>query len=141
MKTDSPFSVRKVQVTDPVATTRHYDYADAFELQLDGPDRWTPEDWVRAGMDAVPAWIKWVAGARDGFGSARIAESNGDVVVLEDTDPLMETVLVGRRVAPDRRVFTTVLTYRRPRVARAVWSLVGILHRRTAQNVVAGGLR
>jgi hypothetical protein len=63
------------------------------------------------------------------------------VVVLEDSDPLMHTVLVGRNVEPERRVLTTVLRYRRPLLARAVWALVGILHRRTARQVVGGGLR
>jgi hypothetical protein len=40
-----------------------------------------------------------------------------------------------------RRVLTTVLRYRPPLVARAVWAFVGLLHRRTARQVVAGGLR
>jgi hypothetical protein len=81
------------------------------------------------------------AGHADGLGSARIAESDADVVVLEDSDPLMDTVMVGRNVEPDRRLLTTVLHYRRPLLARAVWAFVGILHRRTARQVVAGGLR
>jgi hypothetical protein len=96
---------------------------------------------VRAGVDATPAWIKQIAGHADGLGSSRIAASDADVVVLEDSDPLMDTVMVGRNVEPQRRVLTTVLRYRRPLLARAVWALVGILHRRTAWRVVAGGLR
>jgi hypothetical protein len=48
--------------------------------------------------------------------------------------------MVGRNVEPERRVLTTVLRYRRPLLARAVWALVGILHRRAARQVVAGGL-
>jgi hypothetical protein len=133
--------VRRVSVSDPVAATRAHDYADAFELQLEGPDRHSPEEWVRAGVDATPAWIKRIAGHADGLGSARIVESSADVVVLEDTDPLMDTVMVGRNVEPARRVLTTLLRYRRPLLARAAWTLVGILHRRTARDVVAGGLR
>ncbi len=35
---------RRVAVTDPIAATSRYDYADAFELQLEGPDRCSPED-------------------------------------------------------------------------------------------------
>ena len=66
---------------------------------------------------------------------------DGDHVVLEDSDALMDTVMVGRNVEPERRVLTTVLRYRRPLLARAVWAFVGILHRRTARQVVAGGLR
>ncbi len=132
--------VRRVSVTDPVAAAGRYDYADAFELRLEGPDRCSPEQWVRAGVDATPAWIKRIAGAKDGLGSARIIESGADVVVLEGSDPLMDTVMIGRNLDPQRRVLTTVLRYRRPLLTRAVWAFVGILHRRTARQVVAGGL-
>lgn len=129
--------VRRVGVTDPIAAARRYDYADAFEVRLPEPDPYPPETWVRAGVNATPAWIKRIAGhAGDGLGSARIVESDADVVVLEDSDPLMDTVLVGRRVEPTRRVLTTVLRYRRPLLARAVWAFVGILHRRTARQVI-----
>ena len=142
MKGQAPDRVRRVSVTDPIAAARRYDYADAFELRLEGPDRCSPEEWVRAGVDATPAWIKRIAGnAGDGLGSARIVESDADVVVLEDSDSLMDTVMVGRNVEPGRRVLTTVLRYRRPLLARAVWAFVGILHRRTARQVVAGGHR
>jgi hypothetical protein len=92
MKREAPGSARRVTVTDPIAAAGSYDYADAFELRLDGPDRCSPEQWVRAGVDATPAWIKRIAGRADGLGSARIAESDAEVVVLEDSDPLMDTV-------------------------------------------------
>ena len=131
--------VRRVSVSNPIAAARRYDYADAFELRLEGPDRCSPEEWVRAGVDAAPAWIKRIAGHADGLGSSRIVESDADVVVLEDSDPLMGTVMVGRNVEPERRVLTTVLRYRRPLLARAVWAFVGILHRRTARQVCCGG--
>jgi hypothetical protein len=109
--------VRRVRVSDPIAAARPHDYADAFELQLEGPDRCSPEEWVRAGVEATPAWIKRVAGHADGLGSARIAESDAEVVVLEDSDPLSDVVMIGRNVEPDRRVLTTVLRYRRPLLA------------------------
>ncbi len=142
MKGQAPDRVRRVRVTDPLAAARRYDYADAFELRLEGPDRCSPEEWVRAGVDATPAWIKRIAGnSGDGLGSSRIVESDADVVVLEDSDPLIDTVMIGRNVEPERRVLTTVLRYRRPLLARAVWAFIGILHRRTARQVVAGGLR
>ena len=129
-----------MRVTDPVAAARTYDYADAFESRLEGPDRCTPEEWVRAGVDATPTWIKRIAGSADGLGSARVLESDAELVVLEDSDRLMDTVMVGRNVEPGRRVLTTVLRYRRPLLARTVWAIVGILHRRTARRVVTGGL-
>ncbi len=134
--------VRRVSVTDPIAAGRRYDYADAFELRLDEPDPCSPEAWVRAGIDATPAWIKRIAGHRgEGLGSARIVRSDAEVVWLEDSDPLMDTMMVGRNIEPDRRVLTTVLRYRRPLLTRAIWALVGILHRRTARRVVAAGRR
>lgn len=133
--------VRRVSVTESVALARHHDYADAFELRLEGSERCSPEEWVRAGVEATPAWIKWIAGARDGLGSIRVVQSDAEVVVLEDSDPLMETVMIGRNVDSQRRVLTTVLRYKRPLLTRSVWALMGILHRRTAQRVVAGGLR
>jgi hypothetical protein len=137
----APEQVRRVRVTDPIAAARPHDYADAFELRLEEPDGLSPEEWVRAGVDATPAWIKRVAGHADGLGSARIVESTAEVVVLEDSDPLMDTVMIGRNLEPQRRVLTTVLHYRRPVPARAVWALVGVLHRRTAKRLVAGGRR
>ena len=120
MKGRAPARVRRVSVSDPIAAARRYDYADAFELRLEGPDRCSPEEWVRAGVDATPAWLKRLAGHADGLGSARIVESDADVVVLEDSDPLMDTVMVGRNVEPERRMLTTVLRYRRPLLARAM---------------------
>lgn len=140
MRSSHLSSTRRVAVSDPIATASPYDYADAFELRLPGPDRCSPEEWVRAGVDATPAWIKWVAGARDGLGSARIIESSAEIVVVEDSDPLMSTVMVGRNPTPERRVLTTVLRYKRPLLTRVVWAIVGILHRRTAKRVIAGGL-
>ncbi|MGH9271556.1 MAG: hypothetical protein ACRDZ2_09805, partial [Ilumatobacteraceae bacterium] len=131
--------VRRVIVSEPIAAERGVDYADAFELRLEEPERRPPEVWVRAGIDATPAWIKRIAGAEEGLGSARVLESDAEVVVLEDSDALMDTVMVGRNVDPQRRVLTTILHYRRPLLARVVWALVGILHRRTARQVVAGG--
>jgi hypothetical protein len=137
MKNRLARQVRRVGVTDPIAAARGYDYADAFEVRLPEPDQYPPETWVRAGVDATPAWIKRIAGhAGDGLGSARIVESDADVVVLEDSDPLMHTVLVGRNVEPTRRVLTTVLRYERPVLARLIWAIVGMVHRRTARQVI-----
>ena len=140
MKNRLARQVRRVGVTDPIAAARRYDYADAFDVRLPEPDPYPPETWVRAGVDATPAWIKRIAGSADGLGSARIVRSDADVVVLEDSDPLMHTVLVGRNVEPTRRVLTTVLRYRRPLLARAVWAFVGILHRQTARQVITSKL-
>ena len=137
----APGQARRVSVTDPVATARHYDYADAFELRLERPDSRLPEDWLRAGMDAMPTWVKRVSNHPDGLDSARVIESGPDVVVMEESDPLIHALLVARNVGPERRMLTTVLRYKRPWLARALWAIVGILHRQAAPRVVAGGPR
>jgi hypothetical protein len=131
--------VRRISVTDPIAAARPYDYADAFELRLGEPDRYSPEEWVRAGFDGLPAWFKWIAGVRDGLGSFRIVESDDDMVVLEDSDSLMDAVMVGRLVEPERRVLTCVMRFRRPLLTRVVWAFVGPLHRWIARRMVAAG--
>jgi hypothetical protein len=137
MKGQAPDRVRRVSVTDPIATFRRYDYGDAFELRLEGPDRCSPEEWVRAGVDAIPAWAKWFAGAREGLGSALVVKSDADVVVLEDSDALMDTVMIGRNVEQERRVLTCVMRFRRPLLTRVVWAFVGPLHRWIARRMVA----
>ncbi|MGH3860527.1 hypothetical protein [Actinokineospora sp.] len=97
--------VRRVEPSDPVGGG--HDYADAFEVDLPGPDPHPPEDWLRAGLAATGGVVKRIVG-----------------------------VLVGRRVEPSRRVMTTFLYFRRPVLARLVWFFVGLGHRRTALKVI-----
>ncbi|MEU0372189.1 hypothetical protein ABZ070_18360 [Streptomyces sp. NPDC006283] len=139
--------VRQVEVTDPVAAAARYDYADAFELRLPEPDPHAPEAWVRAGLAGTPQWVDRVAGMLGVRGGAaeqadhvegfRIVESGPDVVRLTASLPLMHVALIGRRVEPDRRLFTSVLRYRRPGPARLVWRVVGIGHRWAARRLIA----
>ncbi|MFF5128536.1 hypothetical protein ACFY41_16630 [Streptomyces syringium] len=147
MKTQLAQQVRQIGVTDPIATAQRYDYADAFELRLPEPDPHWPETWVRAGVDSTPKWAERVVGllgmhrapaeATDRIGPLRIVESGPEVIHLETSLPLMHVVLVGRRIEPDRRTFTSVLRYRRPVLARLVWAVVGIGHRRVARQLIA----
>ena len=146
MKNQLAQQVHRVRVTDPIAAARRYDYADAFEVRLPEPDPYSPETWVRAGLESTPGWVKWVVGLL-GLGSApessadhvsffRIVESDPEVIHLEATLPLMHVVLVGRQVEPTRRMLTTVLHYERPVLARLIWAIVGIGHRRTVPQVI-----
>ncbi|TVL91169.1 hypothetical protein CD790_17980 [Streptomyces sp. SAJ15] len=138
--------VRRVEVTDPIATARRYDYADAFELRLSEPDPHPPEVWVRAGLDGTPKWVDLVAGLlgmrgapegpADRVAGFRVIESRPDVVHLETTLPLMRVVLVGRRVEPTCRLFTSVLHYKQPTLARLVWAVVGNGHRWAARQLI-----
>jgi hypothetical protein len=138
--------VQRVEVTDPIATRRPYDYADAFKLRLPEPDPYAPETWVRAGLEATPGVVNRIADML-GLGGApessadhvsvfRIIESDPDVVHLEAVVPLMHVVMVGRKVEPTRRMLTTILHYQRPMMARLVWAVVGPVHRRTARGVI-----
>ncbi|MFI8940429.1 hypothetical protein [Streptomyces syringium] len=147
MKTQLAQQVRRIAVTDPIATAQRYDYADAFELRLPGPDPHPPETWIRAGMDSTPKWAERIVGLlgmhrtpaepADQVGPFRIVESGPEMIHLKTSLPLMHVVLIGRRIEPDRRTFTSVLRYRRPVLARLVWAVVGIGHRRVARQLIA----
>lgn len=138
--------VRRVGVTDPLAAARRYDYADAFEVRLPEPDRYSPEAWVRAGFGATPGWVDRVVGllgfreapvsAADHMSGFRIVESGPEMVHLETSLPLMRVVLVGRKVEPTRRMLTTVIHYERPVLARLVFAIVGIGHRWAVPQVI-----
>jgi len=138
--------VRRVEVTDPIATARPCDYADAFEVRLPEPDQCPPEMWVRAGLEATPGWVKRVVGllglrrapqsSADRLAGFQVVESSPEVVHLERSVSLLRVVMVGRRVEPTRRTLTTVLYFKRPMLARLVWALVGLGHRRIAPHVI-----
>jgi hypothetical protein len=137
--------VRQVPVVDPIAAGWAGDYADAFEVELAGPDRCRPEEWVRAGIGSTPGWVKRVVRllgfgrgpiAQGQVGPWRVVESTAEVVHLETSLPLMDVLMVGRRVPGDRRTLTSVLRYRRPWAARLVWAVIGPGHRRTARGVL-----
>jgi hypothetical protein len=150
MKKQLARQVRRVGVTDRVATGRRYDYADAFEVRLPEPDPYPPETWVRAGLDATPGIVGRIVGLL-GFSEApasaaehvsgfRIVESGPEVVHLETSLPLIHVVLVGRRVEPTRRRLTTILYYERPVLARLIFAIVGIGHRLAVRRVIASNV-
>ena len=144
MKNQLAWQVRGVGVTDPVATARRYDYADAFEVRLPEPDPYPPETWVRAGLEATPGVVKRILGllgireapasSADHASGFRIVESGPEAVHLDASVPLMHVVLVGRRVEPTRRMLTTGLCYERPVLAWLVWAAVGPVHRRAVRG-------
>lgn len=146
MKNQLAQQVRRVGVTDPIASARRYDYADAFEVRLPEPDPYSPETWVRAGLEAAPGVVKWIVGllglgrapvsSADHVSGFRIVKSGPEVIHLEESVPLMRVVIVGRNVEPTRRMLTTILRYERPVLARLIWLIVGIGHRLTAPRVI-----
>ncbi|WP_328989331.1 hypothetical protein OG394_24175 [Kribbella sp. NBC_01245] len=136
-------NVRQVGVTDPIASGRRFDYADAVEVELGEADRDAPEAWVRAGLADSPALVKRITSLlgvgrtpdSDGIAGFKVIESNADVVHLEQTLPLMHVIVVGRNIGLSTRTFTTLLTYERP-IARLLWAVVGVAHRRTARRLI-----
>jgi hypothetical protein len=136
-----------VAVSDPILAGRAYDYADAFAVDLGPADDRAPAAWVRDGLAATPAWVDRVVrligvqpaadpapGELDVF---HVVSSDADAVHLEKSLPLLHVDLVGRNVAPGRRMLSTGLTYRRPALARLVWAVVGPGHRWAARRVLA----
>jgi hypothetical protein len=151
MKDSLTRQVRRVRVTDPVAAARRYDYADAFDVCLPGPDPYPPETWVRAGLEATPKVVDWVVGllgfseayaaSADHVGGFSIVGSGPEVVHLETSLPLMHVDLVGRQIEPTRRMLTTLVRYERPILSRIVFVFVGLGHRRIAvPRVITGGV-
>lgn len=146
MKGQTASGARRVAVTDPIAAARRYDYADAFAIDLAAPDAHAPEAWVRAGLGAVPPVVDWVARllgmhpAADPLDDWQMVASGPKMIHLEQSLPLMHVVYVGRRVEPTRRMVTTLVTYRRPLLARIAWTVIAPGHRWAARRAMVSSL-
>lgn len=142
--------VRRIELTEPIAAGRQYHYADAFEVRLSAPDTSSPEQWLRAGFDSAPAVVDWIASLlstgsdasspSDELDGWRIVASTPEVIHLEQSDSLMDVVMVGRRAEPTRRVLTTVLSYKRPILARLLFAVIRPAHRWMARRIVTSGM-
>jgi len=66
----------------------------------------------------------------------RVMESTPEVVHLEQSLPLMHVVVVGRRVGASGRMLTSVLHFKRPLLARLIWAVVGMAHRRMVRRLL-----
>ena len=148
MSKQSPPDVRRADVADePLLGGDRYDYADAFEARVAGPDNRSAEQWVRSGLEQAPWAIRlgvvvvhrFVIGFRLGPRSSpdhvlgwRIVTSQHDLVQLEAVSPLGRGVMVARRPDETTAVLTTFLFRTRPVLASLVWAIVGPVHRRAA---------
>lgn len=141
--------VRRTEVTEELARLHPHDYADAFEVRLPGSDSEPPATWVFRGLTDTPVLVKRVArlfgrgespeiAVPDIVAGWRVVQSTPELVVLERSLPLMHVRAVGRKVGSSGRRFTSVLSFRRPVLARAVWMMVGPGHRRMSRRLVAG---
>jgi hypothetical protein len=149
---------RRVAVAseEPLIGHDRYDYADAFEIGVPATDARSPEEFVRDALTgaARPLRVAVVlvhkhvlrlqlgpmSSPRHLFGWEIIA-SRPDVFHLAAVSPLLgRGALVLRRPSPTRLVFTTYLFHARPVAPRAVWSLVGPLHRWVAPYLMEKAL-
>lgn len=120
------------------------DYTDVFEVPLLQGDSRSAEETFRdavgrpgAGDDAV----RWVHRHVLRLGGWTIVRSDRDEVVLATGGPLMDARLTLRREDGRRAVLTTRLHYRHKLAARAVWAVVGPLHRIVAPRLMARSAR
>jgi len=137
-----------VPADEPLVGPEPFDYADAFEIEVRTDDERSPEQLVRIALEECAAPVRetiWnvhrlVLHLRLGPRSSpdhvlgwTIGTSEPDAIRLEATSPLLgRAFIVARRVNPTRARITTYLSFTRPRIARAIWTLVGPLHRAIA---------
>lgn len=151
---------RRVTVSEPAPDgVARPDYADAFEIRAAEPDARPAERLARDALERAPRALRALVllahrhvlrfrlGPYPSPGHVlgwRVVSAQPDVVRLEAVGPLLHGVLVGRRVDPTRTALTTFLVFRRPLAARAVWSVVGHVHRWVApyllERAVASGV-
>lgn len=139
--------VHSVAAPDPPSGLGPYDYADAFVLDLEEPDDRPTEEWLRVGLEQAPRVLRtfvravWRAvlgfrlapeGAPDHILGWRVVVNEHDATVLETSSSIMRGVLVARRTAPTRATLATYLEYRRPALARVLWTVIGPAHRALA---------
>ena len=133
---------------EPLLGGRRYDYADAFEIELDPADPRTAEQFARCALEESGRAIRTLVSVAhrhvlrlrlappsspDHVLGWHIATSEPDVLQLEATSPLLgHGVIVGRRVDRNRSVIETFVFYTRSRTSRVIWAVVSPVHRRIA---------
>ena len=127
-----------------VLTGQGCNYADAFEISLSDADTRPAEELFRAGLEGMPSWLGLIVlivhryvlrfelapvSAPDHLLGWAIFDIDPGSIRLRATGPLLDGVLVARRSPPSTAVLETFVSYRRPVLARAVWSAVAPIHR------------
>jgi hypothetical protein len=154
----APFA-RRVAVAghEPLIGDTRYDYADAFELRSPEPDPRTAEQFARDALENAPGPVRGIvrlvhrhvlrftlapSSSPQHILGWTILASEPDLIQLQAVSPLLgRGVLVGRRVEPTRMVLTTYIFYTRPAAGRAVWAVVGPLHRAVAPYLLKRAAR
>lgn len=137
---------RPVDAEPLIAELGKYDYADSFEIDLNGPDERTPEEWMRAAIGGAHTAVRTTVGiawryllrfeldprANGQLFGMPIIESTPEFAYMSGDSPLLVGHLIGRRDEARRISLTTALIYRQRRLAGAVWATAGPAHRRIA---------
>ena len=130
-------------------------YADAFEIAIPEGDSRTAEQAFRDALGQTPgalgSLVLWAhrhvlrfrlgpfAASGYAFGW-KILRAEDDVLALQADGPLMRGIMILRRI--DRTaVLTTYLWFHRHRTARAVWSVLGLVHRAVAPRLMERSAR
>lgn len=123
------------------------DYRDAFEVSLDKPDARTAEQWARAALEHAPTAVRWVVLiAHRGVLRLRLGPMSSpeyvlgwkipacqpDKIELATDGPVMRGLIVGYRISPTTTQIETLLYFHRRPLGRAIWAVVGPVHRRVA---------
>ncbi|OBG99510.1 DUF2867 domain-containing protein [Mycobacterium sp. E3247] len=132
----------------------HADYADVFEVPLPQGDSRTAEETFRDALRDAPGGgvILWIhrhllrfdlgpVSSPDHIIGWTIARSDRDELVLTARGPLMRGELTLRRHDGRRAGLTTRVHYCHRFTARAVWAVVGPLHRVVAPRLMARAAR
>jgi hypothetical protein len=143
--------VRRVAVTDELATGQRYDYADSFEVDAGVPDPLAPRSWLAAGLEDSPAIVRVLATVLlrvqdepaanvEDLVDWEVLESTPELIYIERSLPLLHVTLIGRRLGSSGRRLTTLLTYRRPLLSRSLWAFAGVGHRLGVRRLICHGL-
>ena len=140
----APGETRRVPVAEQAPRTfGSYDYADAFTIITEPGDSRTAEQWARAALDRSPVGVRslipfvWrrVVGFRLGPRPSpdhvlgwRIVESTPEAIELRVESWQISGAIVVR-VRENAVLFTTFLRYERRVPARALFVVLGPIHR------------
>lgn len=124
-----------------------FDYGDAFEVRLDSGDNRIALDFARAALEeAHPVareliWrvhrhlLRLSQGPRTSPSHVlgwEVIASDKDRVEMAAESPLVRAVIIGMRLDPTTVRVATLLSYRKPIASRALWTMIGPVHRRMA---------
>ena len=127
-----------------VLAADRFDYADAFEVSLRENDTRSAEEMVRAGVDGMPTLLGVIVlfahryvlrldlaplSAPNHLLGWEIIARDHDAIRLRATGPLFKGLLVASRLSPSTAMLETFVAFRRPGLARPIWTTVAPIHR------------